>query len=126
MVLNRVARSVVDEVRGQHPERVFTYQGKPVNCMNSTAWRRAWRQAGLPTDGFKHGVHNLRHTFGRWLRSAGVPLETRKVLLGHRNGDITTHYSAPEIQELIDAVERLCHDDRGKTVAKFALLKVVR
>ena len=35
---------------------------------------------------------------------AGVPLETRKALLGHANGDITTHYSAAELNELLDAV----------------------
>jgi hypothetical protein len=52
-------------------------------------------------------VHNLRHTFGRRLRSAGVPLETRKTLLGHANGDITTHYSAAEIEELRQAVQRI-------------------
>lgn len=52
-------------------------------------------------------VHDLKHTFGRRLRSAGVSLETRRVLLGHKNGDITTHYSAPEIRELIEAVEKV-------------------
>ena len=30
VVLNRVARSVIDEVRGDHPEFVFTYRGNPV------------------------------------------------------------------------------------------------
>ncbi|MCP5148531.1 MAG: hypothetical protein H6986_10460 [Pseudomonadales bacterium] len=45
---------------------------------------------------------NLKHTFGRRLRAANVPLETRKVLLGHASGDITTHYSAPELGELLD------------------------
>jgi integrase len=58
-------------------------------------------------------VHDLKHTYGRRLRAAGVPLETRRVLLGHKNGDITTHYSAPELQELIDAAERVCCDDFG-------------
>ena len=29
------------------------------------------------------------------------------VLLGHKNGDVTTHYSAPEIAELIEASERV-------------------
>jgi integrase len=48
-------------------------------------------------------VHDLKHTFGRRLRTAGVPLETRKVLLGHKTGDITSHYSAPELPELIRA-----------------------
>ncbi len=42
------------------------------------------------------------------LRNAvSVLLETRQVLQGHEDGDITTHYSAPEIMELIDPVERL-------------------
>ncbi len=57
-------------------------------------------------------MHTLRHTFGRRLRSAGIPLETRKALLGHANGDITTHYSAAELQELIDAAEAIVN--RGK------------
>ena len=68
-------------------------------------------------------MHDLKHTFGRRLRAAGVPLETRKVLLGHKNGDITTHYSAPELQELIDAAERVCCDDFGKTSAVTLLRK---
>jgi hypothetical protein len=38
---------------------------------------------------------------------AGVPLETRKLLLGHANGDITTHYSAAELKELLDATEKI-------------------
>ncbi len=57
-------------------------------------------------------VHDLKHTFGRRLRAARVPLETRRALLGHKNGDITTHYSAPEIGELIEATERVCEKSR--------------
>ena len=41
----------------------------------------------------------------------GVVLEIRKALLGHANGYITTHYSAAEISELIDATETIV--DRG-------------
>lgn len=58
-------------------------------------------------------VHDLKHTFGRRLRAAGVALETRKVMLGHKNGDITSHYSAPEIEELLEAANRVC---QGKSV----------
>jgi hypothetical protein len=29
-------------------------------------------------------------------------------LLGHKDGDITTHYSAVEIAELLEAVNRVC------------------
>ena len=48
-------------------------------------------------------MHDFNDTFGRRLRTAGVSLETRKVLLAHKTGDITSHYSAPELAELIRA-----------------------
>ena len=66
-------------------------------------------------------VHDLKHTFGRRLRAAGVSVETRKVLLGHRNGDITTHYSAPELEELINAANKVCRKKSGKTPALVVL-----
>lgn len=34
--------------------------------------------------------------------------KSRKALRGHKNGDITTHYSAVEVSELLDAVESVC------------------
>ena len=108
VVLNAVARRVIEARRGKHKECVFTYRGNAFGKLNNTAWKRAWRLVGLPTEkGILKGVHNLRHTFGKRLRSVGVPLETRKALLGHANGDITTHYSAAEISELIDAAEAI-------------------
>ncbi len=48
-------------------------------------------------------VHDLKHTFGRRLRAAGVSFEDRQDLLGHKSGRITTHYSAAEITNLIAA-----------------------
>lgn len=123
VVLNDVAWSVIEGQRKHRPKihqegcgahegktcncalrYVFTFKGHPLTKINNSAWKTAWRKAGLPVcSEYKRGVHNLKHTFGRRLRAAGVGLETRKVLLGHRNGDITTHYSAPELQELLDA-----------------------
>ncbi len=108
VVLNTIARRVIEGRRGIDKEFVVTYRDKPIGKLNNTAWKRAWRLAGLPTEkGILKGVHNLRHTFGKRLRSAGIPLETRKALLGHANGDITTHYSVAELQELIDAAEAI-------------------
>jgi integrase len=116
VVLNSIARRVIESRRGTHKERVFTYRGKPVRKLRSSAWRRAWRVVSLPTEpGILKGVHNLRHTFGRRLRSAGVSLETRKALLGHANGDITTHYSAAELEELINAAEAIVNRGRTET-----------
>ena len=47
VVLNDVARSVVDSCRGVHPEWVFTYKGKPVGRMNNTAWDNARVRAAM-------------------------------------------------------------------------------
>jgi integrase len=57
--------------------------------MNNTASQSARRRAGLA----HVRVHDLKHTFGRRLRDAGVSFEDRQDLLGHRAGRITTHYS---------------------------------
>jgi integrase len=123
VVLNAVAQRVIESRRGIHKDFVFTYRGHPMGKLNGTAWKRAWRKAGLPTEkGIRKGVHNLRHTFGRRLRSAGVPVETRKALIGHANGDITTHYSAAELSELRQAAERIVNP----RVAQTPTLMIVR
>ena len=72
--------------------------------MNNHGWRTARLAVGLP----QVRVHDLRHTFGRRLRAAGVSLEDRQDLMGHKSGRITTHYSAAEIRNLIESVELLC------------------
>ncbi|MFO1257811.1 MAG: tyrosine-type recombinase/integrase [Gammaproteobacteria bacterium] len=117
VVLNHTALSLINELRRMHPEFVFTYKGKPVTSINNTAWKRVRANVNLT----QVRVHDLKHTFGRRLRAAGVPLETRKVLLGHRNGDITTHYSAPELDELIEAVNKVCLNKSGKSRAMIFL-----
>jgi integrase len=104
VVLNRVARSVIESVRGQHPQFVFVYRGHPIETMHNNGWQQARVRAGLP----QVRVHDLKHTFGRRLRAAGVSFEDRQDLLGHRSGRITTHYSAAELQNLIAAAEKVC------------------
>ena len=121
VVLNRVAKSIVEEVRGQHSTHVFTYRNHAVTSINNSAWKSTRVAVGLK----QVRVHDLKHTFGRRLRAAGVPLETRKVLLGHRNDDITTHYSAPELEELIEAANRVCREKSGNTPALMLLRQKV-
>ena len=117
VVLNRVARSVIEEARGEHAEYVFTYRGKPVTVMNNTAWQSARTRAGLT----QVRIHDLKHTFGRRLRAAGVSFEDRQDLLGHRSGRITTHYSAAELQNLIEATNRVCGENSRKSPALMLL-----
>ena len=117
VVLNQTALSVVDSARGEDTDFVFTYQGHRIGRIHNSSWKRVRKHVGLP----QVRVHDLKHTYGRRLRAAGVALETRKVLLGHRNGDITTHYSAPELEELIEAANKVCSEKSGKTPALVVL-----
>jgi integrase len=143
IVLNRVARSVVDSVRGQHLEYVFVRYPKPkeakpvpLDSMNTTAWRNGRKRAadkwaertGEPApDGFRRvRVHDLKHTFGRRLRTARVSFEDRQDLLGHKSGRITTHYSAAELASLIAAAEKVCEDNSHKSPAITVLRRKAR
>ncbi len=130
VVLNRVAMSVIDGQRGLHPELVFPY-GQPdqfgptaIHRMNDTAWKKARVRAAAKWEkehqspahpGFRSiRVHDLKHTFGRRLRAAGITEEDRKALLGHKNGSITSHYSTAELGHLIDAANKVsATDSRG-------------
>ncbi len=118
VVLNRIAKSVIDGCRGVHPEFVFTRRGKPITKIYNSGWKAARRRASSRyvsefgrscPKGFQSiRVHDLKHTYGHRLRAAGVGFEDRKLLLGHKAGHVTTHYSAPEIEALIQASEKVC------------------
>ncbi len=101
--LNSIAKAIIEAQRGKHDEYVFTFKGNPVLRINGHAWRKARIRANLT----QCRVHDLRHTFGRRLRAAGVSFESRQDLLGHKSSRITDHYCRAEIQELKDAVENL-------------------
>ncbi|BAO61481.1 phage integrase [Pseudomonas protegens Cab57] len=128
VVLNDVAKSVIEKQRGKPPLYVFPF-GKPdgegnettVHRMNDSAWKKAriraakkWQEKFLRPahDGFARiRIHDLKHTFGRRLRAAGVTEEDRKALLGHKNGSITSHYSAAELDQLIEAANKVSATD---------------
>ena len=117
IVLNRVASSVIESVRGQHPEFVFSFRGKPIQRMNNSGWREAKKSSGIQNV----RVHDLKHTFGRRLRAAGVSYEDRQDLLGHKSGRITTHYSSAEITSLIEAANKVCEKESRKSPALVIL-----
>jgi integrase len=117
VILNRVAKSIVDEQRGIHPLYVFPHKGKYLQRMNENGWKQARKRAALayeaemgeePHPGFKNiRVHDLKHTYGRRLRAAGVAFEDRQVLLGHKSRNVTEHYSSAEIGHLLEQAEKI-------------------
>lgn len=119
VVLNEIARRVVEGERGKHPRTVFTYKGRRLTRVRNHAWKRARDRAGVP----EVRVHDLRHTFGHRLRASGVSFEDRQDLLGHKSGRITTHYSAPDLVRLLEAANRLC-TRRPATVLRVASTEI--
>ena len=122
VVLNDVAKSVIEGQRGLHPTWVFPYKGKALTHMNGSAWKRARVEAAAQWEkdkgepalrGFAHlRVHDLKHTFGRRLRVAGVCFEDRQALLGHKSESVTTDYSAAEIESLIAHANKVAAGDQ--------------
>jgi len=124
VVLNSVAKSIIEKQRGTSREWVFPYNGTAMHRMNDSAWKKArvraaklWQEENLRPahPGYASiRVHDLKHTFGRRLRAAGVTEEDRKSLLGHKNGSITSHYSGAELGKLIEAANMVSTtDSRG-------------
>lgn len=124
VVLNTVAKSIIDGQRGISREWVFPYNGIGMHRMNDSAWKKArvraaklWQEQHLRPahPGFACiRVHDLKHTFGRRLKAAGVTEEDRKSLLGHKNGSVTSHYSGAELGQLIEAANKVsATDSRG-------------
>lgn len=124
VVLNNVAKSIIEKQRGISKEWVFPYNGTAMHRMNDSAWKKArvraaklWQEENLRPahPGYASiRIHDLKHTFGRRLRAAGVTEEDRKSLLGHKNGSITSHYSGAELGKLIEAANMVSTtDSRG-------------
>lgn len=80
-------------------------------------WQDARRRVSISVR-----VHDLKHTFGRRLRSAGVSFEDRQDLLGHKSSRITTHYSSAELLNLWEAANKVCNSQNKSTMT---LLKTV-
>jgi len=87
-VLNRIAKSLISERRGERAEFVFTCEGQPVTKIYNSGWKAARRRAAKRyagelgracPEGFRSiRVHDLKHTFGHRLRVAGVGFEDPK------------------------------------------------
>ena len=115
-----------------HSEYVFVRQEKdgrgiPLKKVYGTAWKNARERAAdawervhgtAAPEGFRRvRVHDLKHTFGRRLRAAGVSFEDRHDLLGRKSRRITTHYARAELANLIAAAEKACDLKPRKTPA---------
>jgi len=70
-------------------------------------------------------VHDLKHTCVHRPHAAGVGFEDLKALLDYKSDHVTTHYSAPEVGNLIAAAERVSELKSRKSHA-LVLVRPVR
>lgn len=101
--LNDMALLVLRRQIGKHPDRVFTYAGKPLTVANTRSWRAALVRAGI--ENFRW--HDLRHTWATWQRQAGTPTHELQRLGGWRTGAMVERYAHLAPESLATAAARL-------------------
>lgn len=101
--LNADAVVVLRRQVGQHPERVFTFDGKPVGKANNHAWRKALVRAGIRD--FRW--HDLRHTWASWHIQQGTPVHVLQELGGWSDIRMVQQYAHLSADHLTVYADRL-------------------
>lgn len=65
-------------------------------------WRPYMKELGM-----KYTAHYARHTLATLMREADVAEDIRKLILGHKNADITDRYTHHSDAMLVEAIDRL-------------------
>jgi len=87
--LNDEAIEILLTVRGNHPDFVFTFRGKPVDQMTTKAWYKALKRAKIKN--FRW--HDLRHTWASWHVQNGTPLVVLQELGGWASYEMVLKYA---------------------------------
>ena len=102
MPLSAGAVVVLREQMGGHGTYVFTFRGRPVRQVNTKAWRKALKRAGIGN--FRW--HDLRHTWANWHVLLGTPLHVLQELGGWETADMVRRYAHLTSEHLAPYVER--------------------
>lgn len=94
VTLNATAIAVLTKQIGKHPKSVFSYKGRPIIQVNTKAWYKALKRAGI--EDFRW--HDLRHTWASWLTQNGVPLNVIQEMGAWESAEMVRRYAhlAPE------------------------------
>jgi integrase len=101
--LNEEAIGVVRRQLGKQNARAFTYKGKPVRAVNTKAWTRALRRAGI--EDFRW--HDLRHTWASWHVQAGTSIQELQELGGWEAVEMVRRYAHLAPEHLAKAAARI-------------------
>ena len=94
VTLNATAIAVLTKQIGKNPKSVFSYKGRPIIQVNTKAWYKALKRAGI--EDFRW--HDLRHTWASWLTQNGVPLNVIQEMGAWESAEMVRRYAhlAPE------------------------------
>lgn len=87
--LNADAMNVLNELTGKHEKYVFTFRKNSINQVNTKAWKKALKRAGI--DDFRW--HDLRHTWASWHVQQGTPLHVLQELGGWESVEMVKRYA---------------------------------
>jgi integrase len=107
--LSELALEVLRRQLGRHPERVFTYRGRPISWANTRGWRAALQRAGIAD--FRW--HDLRHTWASWLVQHGTPLYDLQEMGGWKSAEMVrryAHLAPPQMARHAAIIVSLLHD----------------
>lgn len=102
--LNADAMRVLEQQLGNHRKWVFTWQGKRIKQVNTHAFQKALRRAGI--EDFRW--HDLRHTWASWHAQAGTPLHALQELGGWETVSMVrryAHYAPDHLAQYVGNVE---------------------
>ena len=100
--LSNVAVLTLRKQIGKHQANVFTYNGQPVTQVNTKAWYKALKRAGI--EHFRW--HDLRHTWASWHIQEGTPLHVLQELGGWSGRDMVQRYAHLSSEHLTQWVDR--------------------
>jgi len=102
-------REILLSQRGNHPEYVFTYEGRPVKETNTRAFRNALKRAGISN----YRYHDNRHTWATLALSSGISLHELQMMGAWKSSIMAQRYAhiMPEkIRRNAELVERKIRD----------------
>ena len=135
--LNAVAEEIIRRCRGKNSEYVFTYEGQGLAQFPRKSWKAAMKRANLwdtSPEAFAHSIskeahypipHDLRKTCNTRMKHLGIPLGTRKMILGHKSGHINDDvYTVATLEPFKQALDQLV--DKREQVQNLTLLRQVK
>jgi len=102
--LNAEAVVIVRRNLGKHPQRVFSFKGRPIRQVSTKAWYTALEKAGISD--FRW--HDLRHTWASWHVQQGTPLFALQELGGWESPEMVRRYAHLAAEHLAPYADRLC------------------